>query len=1574
MKKLTFLFFVLALPIISFTQNFASFTQVGPVKFPANPSVQTTGMGRVSQIIYHPTDSMILFAVTASGGVFKSSNEGITWRPISDFLPQTACASLAINPLRPEVMFLGTGDANYNGGGFGIWKTNNGGSSWFQSTSGLGNKLVSYILYTPNDTNTLIAACYDGIYKSINAGATWVKKTTVNSSYRDLMYRPQSSTILYSATDSYFYRSYDNGDSWIQSNINSSIACAGIKIAVCQNDTSKIYCLAWKNGGVSPFGGVYKSTNNGTSFSLQVDTPNVLGYSSDGRSMDGQGSYNLAIAVDPNNANTVYVAGITIWKSTNQGVSFDLKSPWAFGVHADKHGLLFSPFNPNKLFVYHDGGIDRSTDGGNAWITLEDGLSASEFYKMGSSGIYNDHIIGGLQDNGMDVSTDKKFSTVRGGDWGGDFVFDAFDSSILYENGGLKRNIKSHATGNINGQAGLYAVHPNDSNVLFEATTNLFRTTNVRANPSTNVTWNQISSISGNTSPNSMAYAKFSSGIFYVAFTPQSFYRSDNINASAPTFTKIATFPFNGGEQIKQLQTYDYDSTIIYVLTTQSRIFRSNNKGFSWTNITKNLPSTTIIKFLLDPKATDSSMYASTAFGVYYRNRSIGNWINFSQGLPSVAQISDMEIMSDGTTKSRLHISTYGRGIWQTDLYKSVSVAPNADFVVQPTSAQSCSNTIIAIDNSTGSPTTRKWFILPTTGWSYINGTDSLSARAEIQFNLSGIYFISLTVANAKGSNTKTINYNYSNLAVSPTCSTTTNLLGGYTIGIYRFEFNTIDNSSGTGNVSYEDFSCSSNTLLLAGNTYKAWVTNGSSYNENAKIYIDYNNNGLFTDPNELVGTITSGLGRRSCNISILLNPPLLNSFLRMRVVSDYSTVTAPCGALSYGQCEDYAIFIDKTKPVVTINIPKPVVSNSFNAMFTLSEFVYGFDATDISLTNATLSNFSQLDALHYMARITATNNGIIKLSIAANKFTDLAGNFNNGVADSTLFYVGINSFTFAGISVKDSIAQSPSGGAIYCYVPFGTILDSLAATFILSDSSTASIGVKTQTSASSKNNFNGQVTYLIKSGDNSITETYVVNVIPLKNKECSILTYGFASPAASSTILQTGSGGTIDITVPFGTSLTSIIAIFSLSDSAKAYINFAQQKSNSTINNFTSPLTYLIVAQDTSYSKTYQLNILFGKSKSCDILMYALSTPAITGVITATGATGGTISVTVPYGTSLVNLAALFVLSDSAKAYIGSVKQQSGLTSNNFSTPQAYKVIAHDTNYSKIYIVTIIVAPNTVANLITYNLVSPAVSGIITTTSTGGIVTLSVPFATNITNLVAQFVLSDSAQAYLNMALQQSAITSNDFTDTLLLKVIAQDGLHSGIYKIIVSVTKNIACDLLSYKFNTPSTLGVITPSFNGGTVAVTVPYSTNVTNLVADFSISDSSKAFISNVLQISNNTGNDFTTNVTYLIQAQNNALSKTYLVTVSRNTGIEKPLSNASWRIYPNPLHDQLSIVLEQSTVLDSQFNIIDFLGQNVMSGVLKHQETKLDLSDLAPGIYYFQLATSEGTRTEKLVKD
>ncbi len=1481
MNKIFFSLFYILISKLAFAQNLANFTQVGPVKFPDNPSVQTTGMGRVSNMVYHPKDSNILFAVTSSGGVFKSSNEGASWRPISDFLPQTYCASLAINPQNPKVMYLGTGDANYDWnyyrGGMGVWKTLNGGNTWFQSSYGIGNKLVSYILMTPGDSTTLIAACSDGIYKSTDAGASWTKKTTVNVSYRDLKYQAQSSRILYSASNTNFYRSYDNGNSWIQSTINSSITSAGIKIAVCPKDTSKLLCVVWKSGATSPFGGVYKSTNNGTTFTLLVDTPNILGYSSNGKSMDGQGSYNLAIASDPANANTIFVAGINIWKSTNQGASFVLKSPWAYGVHADKHGFLFSPFNPNKLFVYHDGGIDRSTDGGTTWTTLEDGLSASEFYQMGNSGLYNDYVIGGLQDNGMDVAVDKKFQTVRGGDWGGDFAFDAFNSQLLYENGGIKRNIVTNATGNINGKGGIYTVHPNDSNVMFEATTDVFRTKNLRAIPDTNVAWAKISSFSGTTNQVDMAYSKLSKGTFYAAFTPKALYRSVDINATAPSFTKITTFPFKSGEEIKQLETCDYDSNILYVLTNQSRILKSKDKGTTWTSLNKNLPTSTIIKFLLDQKAGDSSMYICNAFGVYYRNKLMNNWISFSQGLPTITQITDMEIMSDGTSKSRLHISTWGRGIWQTDLYKSTTVAPVAYFEVQQSSTQSCVNTVILVDNSIFSPTSRRWQITPSKGWNYINGTDSTSTRAEIQFITASPYFISLFVANSKGSDIKTVNYNYSSLSTAATCATKTNLLGGYGIGIYQFELNTINNPSGAGSYSYEDFSCKGNTLLKASTTYTAWVTSGTYNNENAKIYIDYNNNGTFTDANELVGTIASGKGRRSCTITTLATPPVLNKFIRLRVVTDFNNVTAPCGTLSYGQSEDYAVYFDKIKPYVNISIPKPTVSSSFTAIFKTSEVVTGFDSKDLSVSNATLSNFVQTDASTFLAKVSPMNNGLVKIDIAANGFTDLAGNLNSATSDSTQFFLGIKSFTFAGASVKDSIVQTATGGSIICYLPFGTKLDSLASTFILSDTSNAFLGTKIQISAVIKNSFNRLVTYNIKAKDTLLTKTYTVEVIVNKNKECQLLTYGFESPAVSGTITQISNGGIVNLTVPFGTSVKNLIALFTISDSAKAYINLVRQISNSSANDFTFQVIYKIISQDTIYSKTYAVNVIFGKSQSCDMLTYAIKTPSASGTITPTGSTGGTIQVFVPFATSLTNLTALFTVSDSAKVYIKKIVQQFGITTNNFSSTVAYKVVANDTNFSKTYLVTISILPNTAADLISYSITNPAATGTITPAAFGGYVTITVPFTTNITNLVAQFTLSDSAKAFVMGSVQQSAFTQNNYTDTLV-------------------------------------------------------------------------------------------------FVVTAQNKIASKKYLITVNKGPASASQITNGKLEIYPNPATMELRIGSNPLFKVNTQFQIINVLGQIMMDSQLKTSQSTIDISNLSAGIYYLKIMTEEGFVIGKFLKE
>jgi hypothetical protein len=1576
MRIYTSLLFTVLLASTVCAQNLANFTQVGPVKFPANPSVQTTGMGRVSYMTYHPTDSSILFAVSSSGGIFKTSNEGLTWNPISDMLPPTYCASLAINPLNTQVMYLGTGDANYGyRGGLGVWKTTNGGKTWNQTSSGLGNILVSYIRMTPGDTNTLIAACYNGIYKSTNAGSSWVKKSSINTSYRDLHYQSGNSNILYAASNTMFYRSYNNGDTWIESNLNSNITCDGIKISTCPKDTSRLYCVVWKTG-TNPFGGVYKSVNNGASFTLMTDTPNILGYASDGSSLNGQGAYNLAIQCDPNDANVLYVGGINIWKSLNGGATFNLNSAWGFGVHADKHGFLFSPYNTKKLYVYHDGGLDRTTNGGTNWTTMEDGLSASEFYTLGASGVYNNHILGGLQDNGMDVAVNKNFSTVRGGDWGGDFAFDAFNKELVYENGGIKRNVVTHVTGSINGNGGVYTVHPNDSNVMFEATTDIYRTQNLRANPSNSVSWSKISNFSGTTSKVGMAYAQSSSGTFYAAFIPQKLYRSTNINSSNPSFTELTNFPYKSGEQIQQVETSPKDSNVIYVVTTQSRILTSHNKGTTWTVLTKNLPALNLIKFEVDPNAQDSSMYICNAFGVYYRNRFVSNWIPFSQGLPTVSQITDMEIMNDGTSNARLHIATWGRGIWQTDLYKNSSVAPTADFKISSASNQACVNTIILLDNSTGSPLGRKWTITPSTGWSYVNTTDSLSKRAEIRFNTSGIYYISLNVYNSMGNTLKTESYLYSPITTSATCNTTTTNLGGYTIGIYKFELNTINNTSGTGQTSYEDFTCSNSTVLKANTNYTAWVTNGNAYSENSKIYIDYNNDGDFLDANELVGTIANGLSRRSCNFTTLASPPIVNKFIRLRVVSDYSSVNSSCGTLSYGQSEDYALYIDNAIPTVAIQIPTPSVNNSFTATFTTSEIVTGFDISDIYTSNAYVSNFKQIAYNIYTAYITPIENGPVNVQIIPGRLSDLAGNLNASHSVTTQYFVGFLSFTFPGLSTKDTIIQTPSGGRITSFVPFGTNTTAMVPEFTLSDSTRCYIGNIQQISGINVVDYSDTLIYEAVAKDNTLTSEYKVNVVINKNPACDLVSFGFNSPNTTGTITSNTNGGSVELTVPYGTNLSSLVAHFIISDSATAYVNSNYQLSGSSANNFSSEVTYRIVAQNTAFSKTYTVLIKITKNEACDMLTYEVASPFSIGTIIANDSLGGRIDVYVPYGTNISNLTALFTTSDSASVYVQNNLQTSGITSHDFGNTLTYQVIAQNTAFFKTYTIRVYISQNRASELLSFKIVAPPAIGIITSmdTSTGAI-EVNVPNGTLLSNLIANFTASDSATVRVDSTVQQSGINANNFINEVIYIVSSQDELHSTAYSVSVKLLPNSAAELKTFGFVSPAVSGIISPSAQGGTVSVTVSTNTDVGQLIANFSLSDSAAVYVNGILQESTVSIMDYSDTVNFEVIAQDKITTNTYKIVVTKSASSLARLSNGVLKIYPNPANSELR--LDAKSIMTNNhfsYQLTDALGQVIRKNERYTNDTKIDISELCTGIYYLQIIAEDGIWLARFLKD
>lgn len=695
---------------------------VGPVKFPTNSTGQMNGIARVSQMKFSATNANRAYAVSASGGLWISNDAGLNWikTGTDNQLPVTACASVCVDYTNENIIYLSTGDANYYYNFYGIYKSTNGGVTWSPSNTGIGNRMAIEMLMDPTNHNTIIAATTDGIWKSLDAGVTWAVKKT-GGAFRGMVYKPGSSSILYAVDSVRFWRSINNGDTWSQiSSVNPAIGNGG-SIAVSpansnivyvgfvgtnQGDLSKVPIIPAK-GGV-----IYQSTDGGTTFTQRKGdvAPNLSGY--DGESY-GQGSYNWALGADRVNANILYAVGHSVWKSTNGGAAWTRLTDWPFKCHTDMHQIFVSPYNNNRLFDINDGGIFVSTDGGNNWTTSCDGLSATEFYHSGTSNLSKNIIGGGTQDNGGVYFNTNTWYTNRSGDWTAKYTFDyANPNTPYYIEWGEREDLLTHTTTSIGlsgpGNDDRYAMTKQNTNLAFAAQGTILRRTKnlLAAAPS----WSAIKTFSAKiqavtVSPNNTSEV-------YVVLDNQQVYFSSNATVANPTFTQVSTTP-NATSSLANIAVNKANSSIVYV-TCNSKIYRSTNKAISWTDITAGTAANTdIISLIHDPFSTNESFYMATAFGVYYKNSSLANWQSFSNGLPTIASITDLTGYFDGTTASGLRVSFYGRGLWESPIYSNgTNVVATGVSIIPPTASVGVGGTTplaAAITPSNVSNSTVSW-------------------------------------------------------------------------------------------------------------------------------------------------------------------------------------------------------------------------------------------------------------------------------------------------------------------------------------------------------------------------------------------------------------------------------------------------------------------------------------------------------------------------------------------------------------------------------------------------------------------------------------------------------------------------------------------------------------------------------------------------------------------------------------------------------------------------------------------------------------------------------------------------
>ena len=604
--------FILLLLIYSFTTQAQSWKQTGPINFPVNVSGQINGIGRVTQIKFHPTIPTKLYVTSASGGLFSSSDNGNSWTLLgTDKFPSTACASVCIDYTDDNILYLGTGDPNYYGTDYGIYKTIDGGVNWFAANNNIGTRMALEMLMDPSDHNIVIAVTDDGIWRTINGGTSWTNVKN-GGSFRDMKRRPNTNT-LYAVTDAEFWISNDFGISWSQVNSGLSIpgGTDGLRLGVSAADNNIVYVIANGNNGV-----IFKSANAGVNFvqTYSSNTQCIVCYDTDPAS-GSQGNYDLGMCADPFDANHVYVVGHCLWESNDGGISFEQKTEWYADLHTDHHQVEVDPYDVNQLWDINDGGVwKRRGTNDSLWDTKSDGIGATEIYQAAQATQNKKLISIGTQDNGQ-LYYDGIWKTNGGGDWGSRVSFDyAADNTVYYLQTGERRSFTPYGGTNLYNSPfeatndSRIAFHPHQLNLALLAKDTVYVTTNLTDGTPV---WTNI--YPNTNTIRDLCISTADSTIAYIISANNRFTRIINLLGS-PTATPLNT-PYSTSSR-GSVAAVKGNVNVVYI-SCNNRMYRSADKGATWTNITYNLPGTNILKIYHDDFSTDETVYVCTGNKVY---------------------------------------------------------------------------------------------------------------------------------------------------------------------------------------------------------------------------------------------------------------------------------------------------------------------------------------------------------------------------------------------------------------------------------------------------------------------------------------------------------------------------------------------------------------------------------------------------------------------------------------------------------------------------------------------------------------------------------------------------------------------------------------------------------------------------------------------------------------------------------------------------------------------------------------------------------------------------------------------
>ena len=688
--------------------------------------------GRVADLAINPLNPDEWYVAAASGGVWKTTNHGLTFEPLFDDQGSYSIGCITLDPSNSHTVWVGTGENNNQRSvayGDGVYKSTDGGSSW--TNVGLkASEHIGMIAVHPKNSNIVWVAAYGplwssggerGIYKTTDGGTTWrrVLNVSEHTGFNEVHLDPRNPNVLFATAhqrrrhvhtyvsggpESGLWKSEDGGETW--SEVKNGIPGGDkgrLSLAISPVNPDLHYLMVEGHG-------TYRSTNRGASYSKRSDHAT-------------SGNYYVELIASRSDANTLYSMDTYVQWSEDGGATF--KRLGEKNKHVDNHAFWQNPSNPKHLILGCDGGIYETWDHGVAWHYKEN-LPITQFYRVSVDnaepfyGIY-----GGTQDN-FSLGGPSRTLNDRGivnSDWyvtqtgdGFESQIDPTDPNIVYaqaQYGGLQRFDKKSGEGvpikpiePTGGKAWRWnwdaplLISPHDSKTLYFAANVVFKSVN-RGNSWTPISGDLSRQLDRHLIPvmgkiqglDAIAYKQSTSmygtitalhespkvkGLLAVGTDDGLLHISSDAGANWTKLDKLPGIP--DLTFVNDVKWSQHSADVIYAVFNNHKngdfkpyLMVSKNRGKTWEALSAGLPQRGSTYVIAEDHKDASLLFVGTEFGVFTSTDGGLTWTELKKGLPTIA-VRDIAIQQ---REDDLVLATFGRGFYVLDDYSPLREIKN---------------------------------------------------------------------------------------------------------------------------------------------------------------------------------------------------------------------------------------------------------------------------------------------------------------------------------------------------------------------------------------------------------------------------------------------------------------------------------------------------------------------------------------------------------------------------------------------------------------------------------------------------------------------------------------------------------------------------------------------------------------------------------------------------------------------------------------------------------------------------------------------------------------------------------